>query len=119
MVTNFVRQSKLPRRSVGTEGVGASPRPAAGPRPLTSAQWLAYFRANAARPRPIPWGQGAGVPPEELAPVARSLQAWQLGEPSDGRHLRAAAARHAEQTGDPDYLPAVELFIREEQRHGA
>jgi hypothetical protein len=53
-----------------------------------------------------------------LATITRSLQAWQLGETSDGRHLRAAAVRYAQQVGDPDYVPAVELFIREEQRHG-
>jgi hypothetical protein len=58
------------------------------------------------------------VAPDQLDAIARSLQAWQLGETSDGRHLRAAAARHAERIGEPDYLPAIELFIREEQRHG-
>jgi hypothetical protein len=41
-----------------------------------------------------------------------------LGETSDGKHLRAAAARYAGAIGDPDYLRAVEMFIREEQRHG-
>jgi hypothetical protein len=88
-------------------------------RPLTSAEWLAHFRANAAATRPLPWEGGAGVAPEELAPLARSLQGWQLGETSDGRHLRAAAARYAERTNDPDYVEAVGWFIREEQRHGA
>jgi hypothetical protein len=58
------------------------------------------------------------VLPAELAAIARSLQAWQLGETSDGRHLRAAAVRYAARFGDPDYVAAVELFIREEQRHG-
>src|SRR5207248_526695 len=54
----------------------------------------------------------------ELAAITRSLQGWQLGETSDGRHLRAAAVRYAERVGDPDYPPVVDLFIREEQRHG-
>jgi hypothetical protein len=58
------------------------------------------------------------VTEEELAAISRSLQAWQLGETSDGSHLRAAAARYAERVGDPDYLTAVDLFISEEQRHG-
>ena len=56
--------------------------------------------------------------PAELDAIARSLQAWQLGETSDGNHLRAVAARYAARVGDPDYPSAVELFIREEQRHG-
>lgn len=88
-------------------------------RPLTSSEWVAYFRANASRDWPLPWRRSAEVTPAELACIARSLQAWQLGETSDGGHLRAAAARYAQRIGDPDYAVAVELFIREEQRHGA
>jgi hypothetical protein len=93
--------------------------PSSAPTPVrTTAGWLAYFRANLAVCRPIPWERGAEVTPDELSAIAASLRGWQLGETSDGRHLRAAAARYAEQVGDPDYLAAVELFIREEQRHG-
>jgi hypothetical protein len=84
----------------------------------TAAEWVTFFRANAARCRPVPWGRGAEVTAGQLAAIARSLQGWQLGETSDGSHLRAVAARYAERVGDPDYLAAVELFIREEQRHG-
>src|SRR5438874_9115726 len=84
----------------------------------TTAEWLAYFRANAARLRPVPWRAGAEVTAAELSAIARSLQAWQLGETSDGRHLRRAAARYGARVGDPDYAAVVELFIREEQRHG-
>ena len=87
-------------------------------RPRTSANWLAYFHDNAAAVRSVPWERGAEVTPAELAAIGRSLQAWQLGETSDGRHLRAAAARYADRTGDPDYAAATEEFIREEQRHG-
>jgi hypothetical protein len=84
----------------------------------TSVEWLAYFRANLADEPNIPWELGADVTADELAPISRSLQAWQLGETSDGRHLRAAAARYADATGDPDYVAAIDLFIREEQGHG-
>ncbi|MGW5441394.1 ferritin-like domain-containing protein [Nocardia asteroides] len=54
-----------------------------------------------------------------MAPLRRSLQAWQLGETSDGRHLAASADRFATATGDPAYRDVIDLFIREEQRHGA
>lgn len=89
------------------------------PRPRSAADWLDYFQTNATRLRPLPWERGAEVTAAELAAIGRSLQAWQLGETSDGRHLRAAAAQHAAQLGDPDYLASIEMFIREEQRHGA
>jgi hypothetical protein len=81
--------------------------------------WIAYFETNLARCRPIPWEEvNVALPAAQLAAIARSLQAWQLGETSDGRHLLAAAARYAQRTQDPAYYAAVELFVREEQRHG-
>ena len=85
----------------------------------TSAEWVAYFRANAARLLAVPWESGAGVTADQLDRIAASLQAWQLGETSDGSRLMASARHHADQIGDPDYPDAVRLFIGEEQRHGA
>lgn len=89
------------------------------PRVWTSAEWVAYFKANAASLRSIPWGSGAGATAEETEAIAASLRAWQLGETSDGSHLLAAAERYAAQTADPEYVTAVQLFIAEEQRHGS
>lgn len=86
--------------------------------PKSGAEWLAYFRENANHLRPLPWERGAEITPDELSAIAASLQGWQLGETSDGRHLRAAAVRYAERIGDPEYVAAVEAFIAEEQRHG-
>lgn len=86
----------------------------------SSAEWVAYFRANAGQLLPIPWEIGAaGASPEELAEIAGSLAGWQLGETSDGSRLLAAARHHATSVDDPDYVEAIRLFTREEQRHGA
>jgi hypothetical protein len=93
-------------------------REVVGERPWATAEWLAWFTFNAGRPSPIPWEAGAEITEAELEAIGRSLQAWQLGESSDGRHLRRVAALHAAHIGDPDYVLAVDLFIREEQRHG-
>jgi hypothetical protein len=118
MAVNFASQS-LSQPGLTAEKTRRDERVAAGVLRLRSgAEWFAHFRGNAGRPHPIPWGRGAEVLPEELAAIARSLQAWQLGETSDGRHLRAAAVRYAARFGDPDYVAAVDFFIREEQRHG-
>lgn len=84
----------------------------------SSRQWCDYFRHNLAHLRPIPWERGGEITDDERDAICPSLQAWQLGETSDGRHLRAAAERHGQRTGDPHFLASVELFIREEQRHG-
>jgi len=85
----------------------------------TSAEWVAYFRHNADTLLDVPWELGVKFTPEERELVAASIPTWQLGESSDGRHLRGAAERYANQTGDTDFVEAINLFIGEEQRHGA
>ena len=86
---------------------------------LTSQDWVAWFHENAktAALRHLPVAE----PDQEAdvrAAIAASLPAWQLGETSEGRNLRLAAAQYAQVHGDPQLLQAVELFIREEQCHG-
>jgi hypothetical protein len=84
----------------------------------TSNEWTEYFVHNDWALLTMPWELGAGVTAEELTAVGRSLQAWQLGETSEGGHLRAAARHYADKVGDPDFPETIEWFIREEQRHG-
>ncbi len=86
---------------------------------LTSAQWHEHYLRSAASRLSVPWERGAELSARERDAVGKSLQAWQVGETSDGRHLLAAARRYAERQGDSHFLEAVRLFIREEQRHGA
>lgn len=111
-----MRSAMLEALTLTTE----SPSPEAPAKPVvrTSAEWVAYFGHNAAHLMPIPWEQGAGVTPEELAEIVDSVRAWQLGETSDGSRLTRAAERYAARANDPVYVEAVKLFIAEEQRHG-
>jgi hypothetical protein len=96
-----------------------APAPAAElPAVQSSAAWRDYYRANSDSLRDIPWDQGLGITPAELAEIVESLRGWQLGETSDGRHLLEAARRYADAIGDPDFIQAVDGFIAEEQRHG-
>jgi hypothetical protein len=82
-------------------------------------EWIEYFEENAANRRAIPWESGAGVTENELASIAKSLRAWQLGETSDGAHLTATARKYGASIGDPDFVDCIGLFIGEEQYHGA
>ncbi|HLA63832.1 MAG TPA: ferritin-like domain-containing protein, partial [Rhodothermales bacterium] len=84
-----------------------------------SARWAAYFARNAGAPRGIPWERGVRWSPAERRAVAASVQEFQLGEQSEGNHLRRCAAHHAAATGDARYTDAVALFIAEEKRHAA
>ena len=75
--------------------------------------WLKYFEYNRDHRPPIPWQTCGSIAPRLRKPFIRSLQKFQIGESGEGRHLRKLSAA----TGDEQYAQAMELFIREEQRH--
>ncbi len=88
------------------------------PEVRTSAEWTRSFAANISSMSHIPWDLGAELTDQDADWIIHSLRAWQLGETSDGSHLRAAASRYADANDDPDFVDCIELFIKEEQRHG-
>src|SRR5258708_28931945 len=83
----------------------------------TSNHWIGHFKANALEKR-VHWNILPTITPNEIVTVLPSLQAWQLGETSEGRHLIAASEKYAHKIADPKYVDAVRLFIKEEQKHG-
>lgn len=83
----------------------------------SSLEWRQYYEANARSFREIPWQKGPELTLEEKAAIAQSLQAFQVGESSEGKHLFRYAKKYAELTGDLEYVVAIRLFIAEEQRH--
>jgi diacylglycerol kinase len=82
-----------------------------------SQKWVAYFSNNLQQQR-INWRITPTITPKELQPLLASLQAWQLGETSDGSNLIAASTSYAKKCNDPFYTDAIRLFIKEEQKHG-
>jgi hypothetical protein len=85
---------------------------------FTSQYWINHFKANALEHR-VNWEVRPALTFAELDTIKASLQAWQLGETSEGKHLIAAATKYAHKIGDPAYIDAVKLFIKEEQKHGS
>jgi hypothetical protein len=82
-----------------------------------SQYWLNYFSQNLEKQR-IDWSTSSTLTQIERNNILASLQAWQLGETSEGVNLINAATKHARQLNDPYYTAAIKLFIREEQKHG-
>src|SRR5436190_1022370 len=82
-----------------------------------SSWWCEHFRRNAGRQRTIPWEDVLALTNEQRRTLLPSLQDFQLGESSEGRHGRARAAANAGRIGDPHYAEAVRLFFAEENRH--
>jgi hypothetical protein len=83
----------------------------------TSLEWRRYYEENARSLLEIPWLIGHELTETEQKTIAASVQDFQAGESSEGRHLFQYAKIHAEQTGDYEYVEAIRLFIAEEHRH--
>lgn len=83
----------------------------------TSNYWIGHFRENAVQKR-VNWDMMPTITPDEMVTILPSLQAWQLGETSEGKHLIATSEKYAKKVGDIKYVDAIRLFIKEEQKHG-
>ena len=83
----------------------------------TSDEWFSYFKNNLTIER-IDWTLRPDIKFTERKTILTGLQAWQLGETSDGKNLLKASANYAIKTSDPSYIKAIKLFIKEEQKHG-
>lgn len=83
----------------------------------TSQAWIEHFESNSKIKR-IDWQLKSSLTIIERKNILSSLKTWQLGETSDGSHLLRASSKYAGKIGDGHYVKAVELFIKEEQKHG-
>lgn len=79
--------------------------------------WAVFFSSRAANREMLPWAYPQSLSQAELQLVSASIQQFQLGEGSDGAGLirRGRASRLA--ALDPNFMPSLEMFIKEEQRH--
>ena len=74
---------------------------------VTERDWSEYFEANRHRRIAIDWEKGVTLDGERRQAFTASLQRFQVGESGEGNHLK----KYAAQTGDKEYLQAIELFI--------
>lgn len=79
--------------------------------------WAVLFASRAASRELLPWSHPRTLTRNERQRVGRSIQQFQLGEGSDGSGLirRGRASRLA--ALNLNFIPSLELFIKEEQRH--
>ncbi|ALG67477.1 ferritin-like domain-containing protein [Beggiatoa leptomitoformis] len=84
---------------------------------IHSQTWLKYFISNQKTPQQIDWYLPDNLSAEQQAVIQQSLQAFQRVEYSEGKNLLHFAKQYAAEQQDEDYVSAIVLFIREEQRH--
>src|SRR2546426_4098982 len=80
-------------------------------------RWHRYFLDKRERPCALPWGDPYALSAAERRVAGRPIQQFQLGEWARGRGFRRRAASHPVFAADAWFLPALELFIAEEQGH--
>ncbi len=93
--------------------------PAPAPAALASpyAPWYCQFLRKRHDACSLPWHDPYRLAAAEHRAVARSLQQFQLGEWAHGRGLLRRASLHPVLGAEPWFLPALRLFIAEEQEH--
>jgi hypothetical protein len=75
--------------------------------------WKEYFIANQTHFEDLDWKVTDELSAEEKKCIYRSLQQFQKGENSEGKHLFSFAKTFP----DPEYFESIKLFIKEEQKH--
>ncbi len=80
---------------------------------MTFTDWLEHFKQNEDHLATLLSMEYDHVDEREKEIIRSSIQQFQKGENSEGKHLMAFARKD----GSPDHQEAVRYFIREEQRH--
>ncbi|HET9742667.1 MAG TPA: hypothetical protein VFQ00_07955 [Terriglobales bacterium] len=84
---------------------------------ITPTDWTALFSSRAVAHEFLPWSHPRRLTNSERRLVSASIQQFQLGEGSDGSGLIRRGRSSRLPALDANFLPALELFIQEEQRH--
>jgi hypothetical protein len=81
--------------------------------------WRDHFARNRAAADSLPWHDTAALSAGERAAIQSSIQQFQLGEGSSGGRLLKRGGEFARKAHDSAFVPALALFVEEEQRHSA
>ncbi len=79
--------------------------------------WSDHFKNNLPHMDHIEWSPEDQTTAGERKMIGRSIATFQLGENSEGNSFRRAGEQYARETGDHEYLVALDMFIKEENRH--
>jgi hypothetical protein len=82
-------------------------------------RWHDHFFRNRDRTAALPWRDSYQLTASERRAVAGSIQQFQLGEWARGRGFVRRAASHPVLGTDSWFVPALRLFIAEEQEHSS
>ena len=80
---------------------------------ISFSEWHQYFISNQDHFEDIDWENSDRLKYSEILLITESIQQFQKGESSEGKNL----LKFAKDFQNEEYLSAIKLFIREEQKH--
>lgn len=89
----------------------------AGIKDLKKFNWIEYFKYNNSHLLELDFRNSTELTAQEIKLITPSIKAFQLGEGSEGKHLRKAAQRYAFHSGYREYGEIMRWFVVEENRH--
>ncbi len=84
---------------------------------LRSFDWVEYFKYNNSHLLKLDFSNHSELSDKEIKLITPSIQAFQIGEGSEGRHLLKEVEIFAEKNHYPEYKEIMKWFILEENRH--
>ncbi len=84
---------------------------------LSEFDWVNYFEYNNSHLLKLDYSINNELTEEEIKLITPSIRAFQIGEGSEGIHLKKVVKKFSEKTEDFSYQKAMDWFILEENRH--
>lgn len=84
---------------------------------LKDFDWNKYFEHNNSHLMKLDYSNNKELTSEEKELITPSIRAFQIGEGSEGKHLKKVVEKFGKKTNDKAYIKAMDWFILEENRH--
>src|ERR1700722_19761758 len=82
-----------------------------------SRKWFTHFSLRTMTALHVSSNAAVQLTEKERRTITPSIQQFQLGENSRGRHLLERGQRYGRAANDPLFAGALDIFIKEEQQH--
>ncbi|MEG0686449.1 MAG: hypothetical protein RR425_04125 [Erysipelotrichales bacterium] len=79
--------------------------------------WNKYFKDNKNQLLHLDYNIQNELSNDEISLITPSIQAFQIGERSEGKHFLNKVNKYVDRTNDKVYLDNIKMFIAEENRH--
>ena len=84
---------------------------------LKGFDWNKYFEYNSSHLIKLDYSNNKELTEKEKELITPSIRAFQIGEGSEGKHLKKVVEKFAKKTNDEEYIKAMDWFVLEENRH--